>query len=150
MPLLKPDILMRKITHIEYAHESENYKHFASLSKKLEKTEKAYIILLHGGKGEKRERSWCLGCITALEDFEKFASAYNGDIELFTVSVGTQEEWQKKSKGARTSLFRRNFPYLQAVPTAMLGKGSLELVKVLGPRIEDFKHLVKRFKQYEF
>jgi predicted restriction endonuclease len=86
-----------------------------------------------------------------LEEFEKFASTYNGHIELFTVSVGTQGEWQKKSKeGVRTSVFRRTFPHLQAVPTAILGKGSLELIKVLEPRIKDFDHLVERFKQYEF
>jgi len=142
---------VKEIISIEHTYESENYKEFGSLSKSLERAEKAYIILFHGGKGEKGERSWCQGCITALEDFEKFASTYSGHIELFMVSVGTQEEWQKKSKeGVRTSLFRRNFPYLQAVPTAILGKGSLELVKVLGPRIEDFEHLVERFKQYEF
>lgn len=121
---------MKEITHIEHVHESENYKGFISLGKTLGRTEKAYIILFHGGQGEKREKSWCLGCITALEDFEKFASIYNGPIELFAVSVGTQEEWQRKSdEGVRTSLFRRNFPYLQAVPTAILGKGSLELSK---------------------
>ena len=142
---------MKQITHIEHTHESENYKEFASLSKRLEREEKAYIILFHGGKGDKGERSWCPSCITALEDFEKFASTYNSHIELFTVSVGTQQEWQKKSReGTRTSLFRRNFPYLQAVPTAILGKGSLELIKVLGPEIEDFEHLIERFKQYEF
>jgi thiol-disulfide isomerase/thioredoxin len=142
---------VKKITHIEHTCESENYKEFTYLSKNLEEAEKAYIILFHGGKGDKGERSWCPGCITALEDFEKFASAYNGHIELFTVSVGTQGEWQKKSReGVRTIFFRRNFPYLQAVPTAVLGKGSLELVKVLEPRIKDFEHLVERFKQYEF
>jgi len=142
---------MKEIIPTEHSHESENYKEFISLSKSLEKAEKAYIILFHGGKGDKGERSWCLGCITALEDFENFASSYNGDVEFFTVSVGTQKEWQKKSKeGVRTSLFRRNFPYLQAVPTAILCKGSLELVRVLGPGIKDFEHLVERFKQYEF
>ena len=142
---------MKEITRIEHTRESENYKEFVSLSKSLGKAEKAYIILFHGGKGDRGERSWCLGCITALEDFEKFASAYDGYIELFMVSVGTQEEWQKKSREAvRTSLFRQNFPYLQAVPTAILGKGSLELIKVLGPSIRDFEHLVERFKQYEF
>jgi thiol-disulfide isomerase/thioredoxin len=142
---------MKEITHIEYTHESENYKKFVPLCTHLERTEKAYVILFHGGEGDKGDRSWCQGCIIALEDFEKFASTYNGSIELFMVSIGTQEEWQKKSKeGVRTSLFRRNFPYLQAVPTAILGKGLLELVKVLGPRIKDFEHLVERFKQYEF
>jgi len=142
---------MKEITHIEHMHESENYKEFTTLIKRLEKAEKAYIILFHGGKGDKEERSWCPGCITALEDFEKFASTYKDDIELLTVSVGTQEEWQKKSKErVRTSLFRQNFPHLQAVPTAILGKGSLELIKVLGPEIRDFEHLVERFKQYEF
>jgi thiol-disulfide isomerase/thioredoxin len=142
---------MKEITRIEHIHESENYKEFTSLSKNLEKVEKAYIILFHGGKGEKGERSWCEGCITALEDFEKFASAYNGPVELYMISVGKQEEWQKKTReGIRTSLFRRNFPHLQAVPTAILGKDSFELIKVLGPRLGDFKHLVERLKQYEF
>jgi thiol-disulfide isomerase/thioredoxin len=142
---------MKEITHIEYTHESENFKEFTPLRKRLEKTEKAYIILFHGGKGDQGERSWCLGCITALEDFENFASAYNGQVELFAISVGTQKEWQKKSKeGVCTSLFRQNFPYLHAVPTAILGKGSLELVKILGPRIRDFEYLAERFKQYEF
>jgi len=141
---------MKEITHIEYATESENYEEFVSLSKRLEKAGKAYIILFHGGKGKKGEKSWCPGCITALEDFKKFASNYNGQIELFTVSVGTKKEWQKKSKGVRISLFRQNFPHLQAVPTAILGKGSFELVKVLGPNKEDFEHLAERFKKYEF
>ena len=123
-------ISMKEITHIEHTHEAENYKKFTSLSKHLERTEKAYIILFHGGKGDKGERSWCPGCIIALEDFEKFASNYNGNIEFFAVSVGTQKEWQKKSKeGVRTSLFRQNFPYLQAVPTAILGKG-LSLIHI--------------------
>lgn len=142
---------MKEIIRIEHTHESENYREFVTLSKSFEKSENAYIILFHGGKGEKGERSWCLGCITALEDFEKFASTCDGPIELYMISVGTQEEWQKKTtEGVRTSLFRQNFPHLQAVPTAILGKGSLELVKVLGPRIGDFKHLVERFEQYEF
>jgi thiol-disulfide isomerase/thioredoxin len=142
---------MKEITPIEYTNESENHKEFVSLSKSLEKAEKVYIILFHGGKGDKEERSWCSGCIPALEDFERFASTYNGPIELFTVSVGTQGEWQKTSKeGVRTSLFRRSFPYLQAVPTAILGKGTFELIKFLGPRIRDFEHLAERFKQYEF
>jgi len=142
---------MKEITHIEHANESENYDEFITLTKSLERTEKAYIILFHGGKGEKGERSWCLGCIAALEDFMKFVSTYSGHIELFAVSVGTQKEWQRKSReGARTSLFRKNFPHLQAVPTAILGKGSFELVKILGPELRDFEHLVERFKQYEF
>jgi thiol-disulfide isomerase/thioredoxin len=142
---------MKEITHIEHARESENYKEFVSLSKKLEKTDKAYIILFHGGKGDKEEKSWCPGCITASEDYEKFASDYSGDIKLFTVSVGTEQEWQKKSKeGIRPSLFRLNFPYLQAVPTVILVKGSLELIKILGPERKDLEYLVERFKQYEF
>jgi len=65
--------------------------------------------------------------------------------------VGTKSEWQKKSKeGVRKSLFRLNFPFLQAVPTAVLGKGSFELIKILGPEKKDFEYLAERFKQYKF
>lgn len=57
---------------------------------------------------------------------------------------------KKIQRSVRTSLFRLNFPFLQAVPTAVLGKGSFELIKVLGPEKKDFEYLAERFKQYEF
>jgi thiol-disulfide isomerase/thioredoxin len=79
------------------------------------------VFLFYGNPTEK-EVSWCPPCRIVHPEFMKLAKAYNGIADVYTIPVGTEEQW-KPTDLARMNPFKSFYPpMLQAVPTVLVYK----------------------------
>ena len=77
------------------------------------------LFLFHG-------HDWCPDCPPAVKALEELARSYTGNVLLYSVYVGTKEEWRRRActetvcVGERNNPFIIDIPHIQSVPTASL------------------------------
>jgi len=101
-----------------------------------------HLVLFEGSPTED-SYSWCTDCIYALEGVKKFKSTYGGPVQFLQFKVGSKEEWSTDSP------FKVGFPNLTDLPTAVLFRGQIDTMRVIGVQQKDLLYLCERSLEYE-
>jgi hypothetical protein len=108
--------------------------------------ESAWVLAVFEGSPEGTKYSWCSDCVAASGDLKSFLADYGGIVKLMQFKVGSKREWE--ADDARNP-FKTNFPYLSALPTAVLFRGRQDVARTIAPRRDDLLYLVKRAETLE-
>lgn len=107
--------------------------------------EESWRLAVFEGSPAEGLYSWCPDCIVASTHIRHFEQFQN-KIQLLKFKVGTRKEWESQT---RLSPFRRNFPFLSDVPTAILFRGKLDTCRIIAPRETDLEFLCKRAEIFQ-
>jgi len=108
----------------------------------------SWRIAVFEGSPEEGLYSWCPDCIVASNHLRRYEKKKqeSSNISLSKFKVGTKKEWESKTE---PNPFKKKFPYLSDVPTAILFFGKLDTIRIIAPRESDFELLVERVEVYK-
>jgi hypothetical protein len=107
--------------------------------------EGSWHLILFEGSATANSYSWCSDCVFALDEVKKFMASYGGPVEFLQFKVGSKEEWDN----AETNPFKKSFPYLTDLPTAILFRGQIDTMRVIAVEQKDLLYLCVRSLEYE-
>jgi uncharacterized protein DUF953 len=123
---------------------------------------RSWTLVVFEGSPAEGLYSWCPDCIVASTHLRKLEkevgdSTDNNDnasrnsllpseVKLLKFKVGSKKEWESESD---PNLFKKNFPFLSDVPTAVLFFGRLDVMRMIAPRENDLQYIAERTKTYE-
>jgi len=136
---------MKTVNKMSPATAKENYEEFTKMIDALRLND--YNMILFYGNPTMTTKSWCPDCISVYKNFMSFAKEYDGKARLFTVPVGTAEEFGEDNP------FKANFPHLVSIPTLMIfqimeheGKTyKMPWLKIIEPSLEDIRYFAKKY-----
>jgi len=105
----------------------------------------SWHLVLFEGSPTANSYSWCPDCVFALDDVKKFKASYGGPVEFLQFKVGSKEEWDN----IEINSFKKNFPYLTDLPTAILFRGQIDAMRVIAVEQKDLLYLCERSLEYE-
>jgi hypothetical protein len=119
------------------------YKQFRKALGSFE--DESWNLALFEGSPAEGLYSWCPDCIVASTHIRHFEE-YQNKIKLLKFKVGTRKEWESQ---AHLNPFRRNFPFLSDVPTAILFRGKLDACRIIAPRETDLEFMNRRVETFQ-
>jgi thiol-disulfide isomerase/thioredoxin len=129
---------MTRLNKIPPKSAKENYEQFQLLRKSFA-SEEFNFVLFYGNPTE-TEVSWCPDCRPAHTDYERFVQNYHGKAHFHTVPIGPREEFNANNP------FVKNSPFLEAVPTLIVFRGSMTYLKLVDPKFEDLVYFINKYK----
>ncbi|MGI0079169.1 MAG: thioredoxin domain-containing protein [Nitrososphaerales archaeon] len=122
--------------------QSDLYRVFKEKLSKFE--EREWNLVLFEGSPTDNSYSWCPDCVFALDHIRKFKASYGGPVSFLQFKVGSRGEWE-----SGRNPFKRDFPFLSDLPTAVLLRGKIDAARVIAPEQGDLLYLCERTVAYE-
>ncbi len=108
----------------------------------------SWNLAIFEGSPENGLYSWCPDCVVASSHIAKFESLQKSSkskkARLYKFHVGSRNEWKSKENP-----FRKEFPHLPDLPTAILFYGSIDVVRIIAPREPDLEMMISRIRTFE-
>ena len=101
-----------------------------------------WVLAVFEGPPSGDAYSWCSDCVAASGDLRSFLSDYKGRVRTVQFKVGTQDEWE--GPDGASNPFKRRFPFLSDLPTAILFHGWIDVARIIAPRKKDLLYLSER------
>lgn len=117
---------MADIIKIKAEHDAEAYGIFQSTLSSISESQSKALFLF--------STEWCPDCPPVEKALEELAQHYNGDVNLYSVDVGSVQDWKRTvcegdhCTPERDNAFMRDAPYLQVIPAVALYVGLPRLV----------------------
>jgi hypothetical protein len=108
----------------------------------------SWNLAIFEGSPENGLYSWCPDCVVASSHIAKFESLQKSSkgkkARLYKFHVGSRNEWKSNENP-----FRKEFPHLSDLPTAILLRGGIDVLRMIAPREADLEMMVSRIGIYE-
>jgi len=132
---------MAILTEIKADSDVSTYELFSQQLEGITRRDAVALFLFQGD-------GWCPDCVPSKQALEDLAAEYHGNVEFYSIHVGTKEMWKhidlSGKTATRTNPFISSRPFLQYIPTAIIYEGSsdkkiaIEKNKLVLPESKDF------------
>jgi hypothetical protein len=108
----------------------------------------SWNLAIFEGSPENGLYSWCPDCVVASTHIAKFESLQKSrkgrKARLCKFHVGSRSEWKSEKNP-----FRKEFPHLTDLPTAILLYGRIDVLRIIAPREPDLEMMISRIPTFE-